>query len=272
VSEVPDLSAKEKDAVAEQSRPNAALIHETIRAEGESELERTWSALTLSGMAAGLSMGFSLIVEGLLQSRLPDTPWRDLISKLGYTAGFLIVVLGRQQLFTENTLTPILPLLHNRNVGTLFRVLRLWALVLVANVAATWGIAAVLAGSEVFPAAAKDAFAEIARHSIEGTFGLTALKGVFAGWLIALMVWLLPSAGSLRPIIIILITYIVGIGNLTHIIAGSVDAAYLVVAGDAGLDAYVWRFFVPTLLGNTAGGVALVAVLNYGQVAPELRA
>jgi formate/nitrite transporter FocA (FNT family) len=272
VSEVPDLSAKEKDAVAEQSRPNAALIHETIRAEGESELERTWSALTLSGMAAGLSMGFSLIVEGLLQSRLPDTPWRDLISKLGYTAGFLIVVLGRQQLFTENTLTPILPLLHNRNVGTLFRVLRLWALVLVANVAATWGIAAVLAGSEVFPAAAKDAFAEIARHSIEGTFGLTALKGVFAGWLIALMVWLLPSAGSLRPIIIILITYIVGIGSLTHIIAGSVDAAYLVVAGDAGLDAYVWRFFVPTLLGNTAGGVALVAVLNYGQVAPELRA
>jgi formate/nitrite transporter FocA (FNT family) len=272
VSEVPDLSAKEKDAVAEQSRPNAALIHETIRAEGESELERTWSALALSGMAAGLSMGFSLIVEGLLQSRLPDTGWRDLISKFGYTAGFLIVVLGRQQLFTENTLTPILPLLHNRDAGTLLRVLRLWALVLTANIAATWMIAAMLAQTDVFAPAVKDAFADIASHSIQGTFGITALKGVFAGWLIALMVWLLPSAGSMRPIIIILITYIVGIASLTHIIAGSVDAAYLVCRGDAGLDSYVWRFFVPTLLGNTAGGVALVAVLNYGQVAPELRA
>ena len=272
VSEVPDLSAKEKDAVAEQSRPNAALIHETIRAEGESELERTWSALMLSGLAAGLSMGFSLIVEGLLQSRLPDTPWRDLISKFGYTAGFLIVVLGRQQLFTENTLTPILPLLHNRDAGTLLRVLRLWALVLAANVAATWIIAAVLARTGIFVAPVKDAFADIASHSIESTFALTALKGVFAGWLIALMVWLLPSAGSLRPIIIILITYIVGIGSLTLVIAGSVDAAYLVLAGDAGLGSYLWRFFVPTLLGNTAGGVALVAVLNYGQVAPELRA
>jgi formate/nitrite transporter FocA (FNT family) len=272
VSEVPDLSAKEKDAVAEQSRPNAALIHETIRAEGESELERTWSALMLSGLAAGLSMGFSLIVEGLLQSRLPDTPWRDLISKFGYTAGFLIVVLGRQQLFTENTLTPILPLLHNRDAGTLLRVLRLWALVLAANVAATWIIAAVLARTGIFVAPVKDAFADIASHSIESTFALTALKGVFAGWLIALMVWLLPSAGSLRPIIIILITYIVGIGSLTHVIAGSVDAAYLVLAGDAGLGSYLWRFFMPTLLGNTAGGVALVAVLNYGQVAPELRA
>jgi formate-nitrite transporter family protein len=271
VAEVPDLSPKEKEAVAQQSRPNAALIHETIRAEGEMELERAWSALILSGIAAGLSMGFSLIVEGLIQSRLPDAPWRQLVSNFGYTAGFLIVVLGRQQLFTENTLTPILPLLHNRTRSTLVRVLRLWALVLVANIAATWIVSAVIAYSGVFDASVKSAFLDIARHSIESPFGTTILKGVFAGWLIALMVWLLPSADSMRPIIIILVTYIVGIAGLTHVIAGSVDAAYLVHAGAASLGDYVWRFFIPTLIGNTIGGVALVAVLNYGQVAPELQ-
>jgi formate/nitrite transporter FocA (FNT family) len=75
----------------------------------------------------------------------------------------------------------------------------------------------------------------------------------------------------MRPIIIMLVTYIVGIAGLTHIIAGSVDAAYLVHAGAASLSDYVWRFFIPTLIGNTIGGVALVAVLNYGQVAPELQ-
>jgi formate/nitrite transporter FocA (FNT family) len=271
VAEVPDLSPKEKEAVAQQSRPNAALIHETIRAEGEMELERAWSALILSGIAAGLSMGFSLIVEGLLQSRLPDAPWRQLVSNVGYTAGFLIVVLGRQQLFTENTLTPILPLLHKRTRSNLVRVLRLWGLVLVANIAATWILSAVVAHSAVFDASAKSAFLEISRHSIESPFGTTILKGVFAGWLIALMVWLLPSADSMRPIIIMLVTYIVGIAGLTHIIAGSVDAAYLVHAGAASLSDYVWRFFIPTLIGNTIGGVALVAVLNYGQVAPELQ-
>jgi formate-nitrite transporter family protein len=271
VAEVPDLSPKEKEAVAQQSRPNAALIHETIRAEGEMELERAWSALILSGIAAGLSMGFSLIVEGLLQSRLPDAPWRQLVSNFGYTAGFLIVVLGRQQLFTENTLTPILPLLHNRTSSTLVRVLRLWALVLVANIAATWIVSAVIAHSAVFDASAKSAFLEIARHSIENSFGTTILKGVFAGWLIALMVWLLPSADGMRPVIIMFVTYIVGIAGLTHIIAGSVEAAYLVHAGAASLSDYVWRFFIPTLIGNTIGGVALVAVLNYGQVAPELQ-
>ena len=272
VAEVPDLSPKEKEAVAQQSRPNAALIHETIRAEGEAELERAGSALILSAVAAGLSMGFSLVVEGLLQSRLPDAPWRELVTKFGYTAGFLIVVLGRQQLFTENTLTPILPLLHNRDARTLSRVLRLWALVLVANIAATWGVSAVIAHTDVFDSAAKGAFGDIAMHCIESPFGTTVLKAVFAGWLIALMVWLLPSADSMRPIIIIIVTYIVGVAGLAHIIAGSVDAAYLVHTGRAALGDYVWRFFVPTLIGNMTGGVALVAVLNYGQVAPELRA
>src|SRR4051794_17258541 len=119
-----DASEDERDAIAERSRPNAALIHETIRAEGESELERTWWALVLSGVAAGLSMGFSLITEGLIQARLPDAPWRELVSKSGYTIGFLIVVLGRQQLFTENTLTPILPLLYRRDMATLRQVAR----------------------------------------------------------------------------------------------------------------------------------------------------
>jgi formate-nitrite transporter family protein len=269
-AKLPAFSRKEREAVEEQSRPNAALIHETIRAEGESELERTASALLLSGLAAGLSMGFSLIVEGLLHARLPEAPWRELISNFGYTIGFLIVVLGRQQLFTENTLTPILPLLYHRDGKTLGNVLRLWALVLAANIAATWIIAAVLAHTGVFPADVKAAFAEISRHGMAEPFGPTFLKAVFAGWLIALMVWLLPAAEGMRPIVIIVITYVVALGGFAHIVAGSVDAFYLVETGEAGWHDYLWRFFLPTFLGNVVGGVTLVAVLNYGQVAPEL--
>ena len=271
-SKLPGLSGAERKAVEEQSRPNAALIHETIRAEGESELERTAHALLFSGVAAGLSMGFSLVAQGVLQSRLPDAPWRELVSNFGYTVGFLIVVLGRQQLFTENTLTPILPLLHNRDLHTVWRVLRLWGLVLAANIAATWVFAAVAAHTQVFDVEAKAAFAEISRHAIAGAFSTTFLKAVFAGWLIALMVWLLPAAEGARPLVIIIVTYVVALPHLAHIIAGSVDAFYLVAIGEAGYGDYLTRFFVPTLLGNVVGGVALVAVLNYGQVAPEIEA
>jgi formate/nitrite transporter FocA (FNT family) len=269
-SKVPEFTAKERDAVEVQSRPSAVLIHETIRAEGQSELERTVAALLLSGLAAGLSMGFSLITEGLLHARLPSAPWQELVSKFGYTVGFLIVVLGRQQLFTENTLTPILPLLHHRNLSTFTRVLRLWAIVLGANVAATWLVAAVLAHTDVFDSATKAAFTEISRHSVSMPFWDTVLKAIFAGWLIALMVWLLPAAETARPFIIIIVTYVVGLGGFTHVIAGSVDVLYLVESGAASWTDFLARFFAPTLLGNVVGGVTLVAVLNYGQVAPEI--
>ena len=265
-----DTSPADRKAIDRQSRPNAALIHETIRAEGESELERTVPALLLSGLAAGLTMGFSLVAEGLLRTHLPDAPWRDLIAHFGYTVGFLIVVLGRQQLFTENTLTPILPLLYHRDAVTLGRVARLWAAVLVANVVGTWIFAQVIAHTEVFTPEAKTAFREISQKSIAHPFATTVLKAIFAAWLIALMAWLLPAAETARPVVIIIITYVVALGEFAHIVAGSVDAFYLVTTGVASYGDYAWKFFVPTLIGNVIGGVTLVAVLNYGQVQSEI--
>jgi formate/nitrite transporter FocA (FNT family) len=269
-SKLSDSSQQVRQAVEASSRPGAALIHETIRAEGESELDRTVSALLLSGFAAGLSMGLSLVVQGLLQARLPEAPWRILISGSGYCVGFVIVVLGRQQLFTENTLTPILPLLYHRNGRTLWRVTRLWSLVLLANIAATWAIAALLAHTSAFAPDVQASFAEISNHAIEHPFGTTFIKGIFAGWLIALMVWLLPAVGPSGILVVVIVTYVIGIGSLSHVIAGSVDVFYLLEKGVAGWTDYIARFFVPTLLGNVVGGVALVAVLNYGQVADEV--
>jgi formate-nitrite transporter family protein len=267
-----NLSPQQRKEVESQSRPNAALIHETIRAEGESELERTAAALLLSGLAAGLSMGFSLVVQGELHATLPDGPARVLLSPLGYTIGFLIVVLGRQQLFTENTLTPILQLLHNRDLSTFGRVVRLWVLVLSANIVGTWLFAIAVAHTAVFGPDIMHAFAEVSRATVAASFGSTFIRGVFAGWLIALMVWLLPASNGSRPLIIIIITYVVGLSGFAHIIAGSVECAFLVQIGEATFYEFVIGFFVPTLLGNVLGGVTLVAALNYGQVVPEIEA
>ena len=215
-------------------------------------------------------MGFSLIVPGVLKAHLPDATWTSLVTSLGYATGFLIVVLGRQQLFTENTVTPILPLLHDRTMKTLRRVLRLWGIVLAGNIAATAAIAAVLSHSEAFEPNIRDAFAQIGRHAVGSAFGTTVIKAVFAGWLIALMVWMLPATGAAAPFVIVLITWLVSMCDLSHIVAGSVDAFYLVFIGEVTMLDYVWRFFLPTLIGNVFGGTALVAVLNFGQVAPEV--
>ena len=261
-----DLTQKEIREAERRSTVSAVVVHEAIRREGEQELQRAPSALLWSGLAAGLSMGFSLIGEGLLRAHLPDMPWRPLITKLGYSFGFLLVVLGRQQLFTENTLTPILPVMLHRDRGMLLRALRLWALVLVSNLTGALIIAWVLSGTGAFPPEVRRVFADIGREALSVTFGLALLRGVFAGWLIAFMVWLLPSVEAFRVVVIVALTWLVGVGHFTHIIAGSVEALYLACAGQATFQQVAMGYMLPTLIGNIAGGVALVAALNHAQV------
>jgi formate/nitrite transporter FocA (FNT family) len=242
------------------------VVHEAIRVEGEDELGRPSAALAWSGLAAGLSMGFSLVGEGVMRAHLPDVPWRPLISKLGYSVGFVVVILGRQQLYTENTLTPILPLLHRRDPKMLLNLVRLWVVVLVANLVGTALFAWAAASTEAFRPEVRQAYLEIARESAAVSFGNAILRGVFAGWLIALVVWLMPFAETWRVAVIVVLTWLVGLAGLTHIVAGSVEVMYLVFAGQASWAQYLVGYMVPTLIGNTLGGVALVAALNHAQV------
>lgn len=268
-NKVPELSSGERQEVTKRARISALVVHETVREEGERELSRPSKALALSGLAAGLSMGFSLVSQGLLHAYLPAAPWTPLVDNLGYSVGFFIVVLGRQQLFTENTLTAMLPLFTHPDWHTFWKVARLWIVVLVANLVGALIFAAIVAHTAIFPANIQQSFSEIARHSLRGDFGLTILRGIFAGWLIALMVWLLPAAEGTKLHIVILLTYLVALGNFAHIIAGSVDVLYLVNTGAVSWGGYLLGFMLPTLIGNIIGGVSLVAALNFGQVAAE---
>jgi formate-nitrite transporter family protein len=265
-----DLSPAERRMMAGSLRLKAALVHEVIREEGEEELSRGTSALAWSGLAAGLSMGFSLVVEGLLHHHLPDAPWRPLIESFGYTTGFVIVVLGRQQLFTENTLTGMIPVLTRRDRPSLLALVRLWTVVLVANLVGAALFAALAAAAPVFEPNLHRDFLEIGKEAASGSFAALFVKAVLAGWLIGLMVWLLPAAGSARLFVILLITYIVALGGFAHIIAGSVEVLYLVLSGEKGLGSFLLSYVVPVLAGNIVGGSALVAVLNHAQVQHEV--
>ena len=259
--------AHEDQVVEERAAVGSHIVYKAIKKTADEELSRPSIALAFSGLAAGLSMGFSLVTEGLLRSKLPDAPWRPLVSKIGYSVGFLIVILGRQQLFTENTLTPMLPLLQRRDRPTLANVARLWATVLGSNVLGAALFAYAVERTSAFEPDAKRAFLALGMEGMAPAVGTILVKGVFAGWLIALMVWLLPVAEAGRIWIIVLLTYVVGLGQLSHVVAGSVDALYTVAAGAHTWPQYVGHFLLPALAGNCVGGVTMVAALNYAQVA-----
>ncbi|MGB7841295.1 MAG: formate/nitrite transporter family protein [Salinimicrobium sp.] len=251
--------------VHSRQSPSAKIVHDAIFAEAETELERTTSALFWSALAAGLSMGISMIAEAFLYIHLPDTEWRPLITSFGYSLGFLVVILGRQQLFTENILTPILPLLHRKDLETFKNVARLWSTVFVGNILGTFCIALVAIQTDFFEIDVKMAFLELGKEALKPSILNTFIGGIFAGWLIALLVWLLPFAETARVWVIIIVTYIIGIGSFSHIIAGSTEVFSLLVNGDISMLTTIVDFLIPTLLGNVIGGVLLVAVLNYAQ-------
>jgi formate/nitrite transporter FocA (FNT family) len=262
----PELSEKELEDAEERSSVRVHVVHEAVRREGEAELKRPSAALAWSGLAAGLSMGFSMIGEGVIRAHLPAAPWRVLVAKLGYSFGFVLVVLGRQQLFTENTLTPILPLLERKDRRTLSNVLRLWSIVLASNLIGAGIIAWVLGNTQAFEPDVQKAFAAIGYEALNTGFGLAVLRGIFAGWLIAFMVWLLPFAESGRLAVIVGLTWLVGAGHFTHVIAGSVEVLFLAASGAASWGHAGFDYILPTLVGNILGGVSLVAALNHAQV------
>jgi formate-nitrite transporter family protein len=262
----PELTEKQRQEAEERTSVSANVVHEAIRHDGEEELNRPVSALAWSGFAAGLSMGFSFVAQALFRAHLPDQPWRPLIVNLGYPLGFLIVIIGRQQLFTENTLTAIIPLLARRNSTTFVRVLQLWAVVLAANLFGAHLFAWVVGNTPMFKPEAQAAMLSLAKQAADVSFGAAVLRGIFAGWLIAMVVWMLAAIDTGRIMVIVILTYIVGLAGLTHIIAGAVEVLFLPMVGAKSWIAVAWGYMLPTLIGNSIGGVSLTAALNHAQV------
>ncbi len=266
--DVVDKAQQEEEAEERQS-PSAVIVHRAIMKEGREELSRPSSSLFWSGLAAGLSMGFSLAGEGALRSLLPEAKWTPAVSSFGYCVGFLFVTLGRQQLYTESTLVAALPALHDRTRRAVTDMLRLWAIVLFTNLVGAFLFAAASANTEIFSPEIRAAFSAIGHESMQHSFWTALLKGILGGWLVALMVWLLPASESARFWTIIVTTYILAITGLTHIIAGSVETLYLVADGEIRFLEYVVSYLIPVLIGNTIGGVLLVTTLNHAQVIAE---
>ncbi|HEX6098147.1 MAG TPA: formate/nitrite transporter family protein [Thermoanaerobaculia bacterium] len=257
-------SAEEHEGIA-RSSPSETVVYHAIRHEGEGELERPSAALAWSGLGAGLAMGLSFLAVGLLHAHLPHAKWTVLVTSFGYTIGFVIVILGRQQLFTENTLTVVLPLLSGHRADTLANVLRVWGVVLAANVVGALLFALVLARTEVVDAETWKSLKQAAEEAHRGGMAVTLLRAIVAGWLIALVVWLMPFAEAARVGVIVILTWLISAGHFVHIIAGSVEVGFLVFVGARTWADFLGSFFVPALLGNIIGGVALVAAINHAQ-------
>ncbi|NIY45961.1 formate/nitrite transporter family protein [Cedecea colo] len=276
LSDEPEVESEENASgedidVDEENLPSKAMaIHEHIRQDGEKELERDAMALLWSAIAAGLSMGASLLAKGVFHVHLDGVPGSFLLENLGYTFGFVIVIMARQQLFTENTVTAVLPVMQKPTGSNFLLLIRLWGMVLLGNLIGT-GIAAwAFEYMPIFDEQTRDAFVKIGMEVMKNTPGEMFANAIISGWIIATMVWMFPAAGAAKIVVIIMMTWLVGLGDLTHIVVGSVEVLYLVFNGTLHWSDFFWPFALPTLAGNICGGTFIFALISHAQIRNDM--
>ncbi|HEM6849739.1 TPA: formate/nitrite transporter family protein [Acinetobacter baumannii] len=264
------LSWREKMAVEEHEKLSPRLVYEIIRRDGAEELDRPTAALIFSGIAAGLVISFSFVFKAIIASYIPtDAIWTDLITNFGYTIGFLIAILGHMQLFTENTITTVVPLFKPFTLDKLRAVGRLWGIVILCNIIGTALASLFFLTTDLFTPNIDKALDELAHHVASFSATQNLLKGVMSGLLIAALVWMLPSVSN-KFLVIFFMTYLIGLSDFTHVVVGSTEMSYLVWQGEASLGEYLFNFLIPTTIGNIIGGTGVFTLLIYGQVTEEL--
>jgi formate-nitrite transporter family protein len=256
----------EHGETAEETRRLTA--HEILQAaldNARSELGRSITKLGFAGLAGGITMGLTGLGVACARASLGDGDWRELVAYLLYPIGFIAVIIGRAQLFTENTLYPVVLVLDERR--NLLKMLRLWGVVFVANIAGAWIFAVLMAKSSALRPEILGQLIKLGVVASSATPAHFFWSGVVGGWLIALVAWTVTAShwtiGQLA--VIYLLTFVVGIGHFAHCIASSCEILTAVTFGSVTVASY-FHWLVPATLGNICGGVVIVSLLNYGQV------
>jgi formate/nitrite transporter FocA (FNT family) len=264
------ITEREVRDIEEMSTPRTPVIYEVVRRLGEEEMERPLTSLWWSGVAAGLSISFSLLSQAILITHLPEASWQPLVVSFGYCIGFIMAVLSRQQLFTESTITAVLPVAADVTWGNIIRMARLWAIVLAANLAGTLFAALFCTFTPVLSPDIYNGMLEISRDLLAFGWWEMVFRAIAAGFLMAAMVWLMPGAERAQFHIIALMTWLIAVGGFTHIVAGSMESYLLIFSGEWAWWRMIAEFMIPVLIGNMIGGTALFALIAYAQVMDEI--
>jgi len=261
--------SESREQKGESSRPHALDIYERVCEDTAEELSRPQGSLFYSALFAGLTIGLAPLVVALITVSLgEDAKSTAFIAALFYPIGYIAVIIGRSQFFTENTLYPVM--LTLRRWEFLSRSMRLWVIVLVMNLVGAFIFAGLAIWSDALDQTVKDQLIKYGSAYTEGDFGSQFSSAVATGFLLALIAWLVEGCDTAtgRIAVIWSLAFLVGLGSFDHCIAATVTVFTALFDGALNLgDLLAW--FVPVLAGNIAGGVAIVAAINYGQVREE---
>ena len=250
----------------EESKKYSDILSSVIH-EGEEIFKIKKRAVFLSAGIAGLEIGFSYILICtlfyLLKGNLSEPSIYKMFA-LVYPLGFILVILGKSALFTEQTSVLALPVLNRQR--SIWELLMIWGLVILGNVLGgiifVFSIGSLAPKLNIFD---HETMVSIGTHVLDYGYWILLLSGIFAGWLMGLLTWLLNSTVDVltRIVIIIFITGTIGFAGFHHSIVGNIEVfgAFL-YSESISLTDYV-LFLLLTLLGNGIGGAIVVGLFKY---------
>lgn len=248
-------------------RITAQEMFQNVQAAAEGELARSSLGLAFSGFAAGLNISFGFVAAAAL-FHIGDTPESThLWGAVGYPLGFILVITARAQLFTENTLTPVILVVAQPTRRNILNTVRLWTVVLLANLGGAFLFSYGLSVLSLPGVLDRPVLEAIASSAYTGEWVNLLVRAVLGGWLIALIVWVLQAGAGLagQILLIWIITFVIQAARLSHSIAGASEVLYLAHTEAISYLDWLVHFQAPVTLGNIIGGVVFVALVNYGQ-------
>ncbi|HLI76154.1 MAG TPA: formate/nitrite transporter family protein [Acidobacteriaceae bacterium] len=256
----PDNSAAQKNL----ERPSAEEIYQQVARNAKQELKRRSVSLAVSGFTGGTFMGFSALGVGIVLAMLGNGPGAFLLSRTLYPLGFIVVIIGRSQLFTENTLYPVALVLAEKK--ELWNTLRLWAIVLPSNLAGAFAFASLISLTHALSPRIVQAIAQLGTEAAQVPPATVFWSGVMGGWIIATAAWMVSGSHSVTGSVMLiwLLTFVVGAGNFAHCIASSGELMTAALTHQIAWGSYL-RWLGPAVGGNVCGGVLMVTLLEYGQ-------
>jgi formate/nitrite transporter FocA (FNT family) len=251
--------------MATMSRPKARDIYARVEESGREEIERPVWHLASSGLFAGLTMGLSGLGVAAALLALGHGGAAELVAFAFYPIGFIAVILGRAQLFTENTLYPVVLIFEDHR--HVLPTVRLWVVVLVANLVGATLFAVLAVKTGALSADFKHELTGLGARAMAGPFWGNFWSGVIAGWIFALVAWLVEASDAAvgRFLVIGALTYLVGLGHFDHAIASATEALSTTISGEASVG-HFFSWLAAIVAGNIVGGIVIVTFLNYGQV------
>lgn len=253
----------------EEAKKSAQDILELQTEEASKEFKRPTLGLALSALSAGLDIGFSVLLMTVVAELLHGAPHAvsEFARAAAYPLGFMFVILGRSELFTEHTTLSLLPVLARKQ--SVQSLLRVWVTIYVFNLlgAAMFALALVHVGPSL-KLFSLQTIGEIARPILEYPSGTIIVSGLFAGWLMGLVSWLVAASKDTvsQILVIALVTGVLALCRFHHCVVGSVELLGACFAGQGVTLADYVRFLGAVTLGNCVGGTCFVALIKFGHI------